>query len=250
MSFLPDIEVNEKLNIKFLSSLDPNRSLEKEIGKSDGVIFEYFPAELEKQLVLGFIAGYGRHYKTLLESVVRLNKTAYAFDPAHEDAFICFSRGLIVAGLAGAAFGSIDIASSVLEHKVTRRDLLTKTIKTSAGLVIAKETFGDFNQAGLWPNESAFRRLLIARAIVNTGRNLREPTNLLLVYPDVHIEGIQRYLLDRPKLEEDFSKIAPLKTIPYFADHYFQGRIYRPLPGSGFSLLDQRAFVSSTFPIN
>lgn len=208
--------------------------LKDEIGKVDGVIFEYFPEEMtdwkqnpliqqtyDLNLFLPF-------FEKLAEEVKNQNKEVYVLDPAHDNAFV-WVRGLPY-GLMGAGAGAVgkSLWDGFGTAKISRRQFISKLglgalglAAVGSGVVAGPSSFYQEKRSNTPTtrfSETDFRRTVIAKGISQMGEQPNtEQTDkkrrVLIVYPPVHWEGIKGLLRDRDNLDKKFQGYSLIQNV-------------------------------------
>lgn len=270
----PDIEkeiikVSDKLSIVTFS-IEHNleewqkhqEQLKNNIKQTDGVIFEYFPLEInqvaQNKLFSEFydMSKILPFFNNVAQAAHAEGKKAYVLDPAH-DANFAFIKGTqvisIIGGPMASLLSSVELAHAHLSsrYKLTRRGFLARlgVLASSVGLSALgiKEGLERKNEIQSKTPSTAFtemaiRRAIVSRGINNLGENIdKDPnkgaTSLLLVYPPVHIEGIKMMLEDEKLREGMFSIAERLKNVsPDIQNSFFSIREYSP-NGKGWQLV-------------
>ncbi len=211
---------------------------------SDGVIFEYFPEELRRQRLAGGLLNIESNSRVTYFDGFQMacqndGRTAYVLDPAYDEAFGLLSPVTalpVVSSPTFLALGEfIKSGHSADSSMISRRRLLGLASLGGLGYMAGglvglsawvAESTNDQPNPVLF-NEAHFRRVIVAKGIMNMSRRLEmNEKSLLLAYPPVHWEGIKALLLDQRKLNEDF---AFYRKLPIMPNHFFVERAYKPM---------------------
>lgn len=163
-------------------------------------------------------------------------------DPAHNSAWAAINislQGYLALGTTPLAeYWATQALQSHKDKRITRRNFLigaTATAATASSLSVAGfiQKFSEQlpqTPGMVPPNPQHLRRLVIAKNIFALDRLLNKPkpggnkTNLLLLYPEVHIQGIEA-LLNNPSwnFADEQSAMALLQI-----SDFSHARIYKP----------------------
>lgn len=268
---LEQVKVDKNLTLRAIPVEHNKREFKKygqeliqEIQNSDGVIFEYFPPELEPLIKNSFYArnltnypSFAPFFGPLAEAALQAGKAVYVLDPAH-DANYGYVRAVETAITPATAATSYVLGFPKLPSKekwaISRRGVLKGLIGTLAGAVVYKRGILD-GLATLYKeqikhrtdtnflSESNFRRVVVARGIRLLGADSKRPRNLVLLYPPAHWEGIKKLLASPQRVEREFRAYSALKNInEEVTNSLFSIRRYEPESGT-WQLREQQEIV-------
>jgi hypothetical protein len=226
-------------------------AIKKSIQGSDGVVFEYFPDEIQKIRENALIQKttnvewFMPYFQFAAHAAKDAEKPAFVFDPAHDFNF------MVVRGLTEVIWGLGSFASFLAASRMKQIGSKfgwnpAKTQKVETASVISGIALGAFGllqgtartrehlrqkpNTGL--TESNLRRVIVAKGIQNFAKQLdadpeSTPKKLLLLYPPVHWKGIREYLDNPQKLNRAF-RIASAFKVGGLRESCFTMRQYEP----------------------
>lgn len=241
-------------------------ALVEAIKQSDGLIFEYFPAEM-KHMSGNKLVRLWTNYNQFMPFQEFLSRSArdaakpsYVADPAQDLNFAAIRLLPTVLTLPGYVLmgaSSLDVdrtgdrlrVRSADSHRMTRRERYLRAACFAAGLVSAvpgilmgnakQYEFRHHTFTGV-PNESTMRRVIVAKALADLGVRLdsdpeASERQLLLMYPPAHWKGIKQYLEHPSRMERDFRFVSVLKRMgDPFRKSFFTLREYVPAVEGGW----------------
>jgi len=226
-------------------------ALKQTIKGSDGVIFEYFPDEIQKirenpliQKTTN-IEWFMPYSQFNAQAAREAGKRAYVLDPAHDLNFavmrgvteVVWGFGSFASFLAasrmsriGAKFGWNTAKAKQAEAASVITGIALGAVAFLQGTARTREHLRQKPNTGF--TESNFRRVIIAKGIQNIARELdadpnATPKKLVLLYPPVHWKGIKEYLDDPKRLNRAF-RIASAFKVGGLKESCFTTRVYEP----------------------
>lgn len=216
------------------------------IEDSTFVIPEYFSPEQEmiKQKAnplydtgLSVMEAENKLFNKVADTCAEKNKDVWRVDPAYCEEFLKLKAALVGTDYVAEAAIGYPLISTLMTAKknpngtMTRRSFLQSAAKIAIGEGVSKGVEAITQRIvgkPLSPDytvEKDFRHVLTAEALIALGAKLEQPTNVFLMYPKAHMDGIKKYLENDKERESRFKIFSNLKGVKQF-EKLFESKEY------------------------